>query len=116
VPLLHTVPNSSSALTRIIIETIQPVGKDFTSWIEERSSSTETLIIGGGLAGTATAFSLSEKGIKSCLVEQGSSVAPSTASSNGDSRMYRKMYSVSVLDYVSLCTLSQLTPPLHCHA
>ena len=70
-----------------------PVGKDFLSWIEEHSSSTETLIIGGGLAGTATAFSLSEKGIKSCLVEQGSSVAPSTASSNGDSRMYRKMYS-----------------------
>ena len=70
-----------------------PVGKDFERWIEENSSNTETLIIGGGLAGTATAFSLSEKGIKSTLLEQGSSLAPPTASSNGDSRMYRKMYS-----------------------
>lgn len=70
-----------------------PVGEDFSKWIEDHSSSTETLIIGGGLAGTATAFSLSQKGIKSTLVEQGSSLAPPTASSNGDSRMYRKMYS-----------------------
>ena len=46
-----------------------------------------------GLAGTATAFSLSEKGIKSTLLEQSASLAPATASSNGDSRMYRKMYS-----------------------
>ena len=57
------------------------------------SSSTETLIIGGGLAGTATAFALAEKGIKSTLLEMGSSLAPKSASSNGDSRMYRKMYS-----------------------
>ena len=70
----------------------EPVGKDFETWIEENSSRTETLIIGGGLAGTATAFSLAEKGIKSTLVEQGSSIAPASASSNGDSRMYRKMY------------------------
>mmetsp|Transcript_12135 Transcript_12135/g.18734 ORF Transcript_12135/g.18734 Transcript_12135/m.18734 type:complete len:819 (+) Transcript_12135:148-2604(+) len=71
----------------------KPVGEDFERWIEDNSSNTETLIIGGGLAGTATAFSLSEKGIKSTLLEQGSSLAPGTGSSNGDSRMYRKMYS-----------------------
>mmetsp|Transcript_32666 Transcript_32666/g.68696 ORF Transcript_32666/g.68696 Transcript_32666/m.68696 type:complete len:816 (+) Transcript_32666:514-2961(+) len=70
-----------------------PVGKDFEKWIEDNSSNTETLIVGGGLAGTATAFSLAEKGVRSTLVEQGSSLAPPTASSNGDSRMYRKMYS-----------------------
>lgn len=54
---------------------------------------TDTLIIGGGLAGTATAFALGEKGLKSILVEQGKSLAPPSGSSNGDSRMYRKMYS-----------------------
>jgi len=70
-----------------------PVGKDFEKWIEDNSSHTETLIVGGGLAGTATAFSLAEKGIRSTLVEQGSSLSPPTGSSNGDSRMYRKMYS-----------------------
>jgi len=70
-----------------------PVGKEFPQWIEENSMTTETLIIGGGVAGTATAFSLAQKGIDSILVEQGSSIAPPTASSNGDSRMYRKMYS-----------------------
>jgi len=81
--LQQVVPNREGA----------PIGKDFERWIEENSSNTETLIIGGGLAGTATAFSLSEKGIKSSLLEQGSSLAPASASSNGDSRMYRKMYS-----------------------
>jgi len=70
-----------------------PVGKDFEKWIEEHSSTTETLIVGGGLAGTATAFSLAEKGIRSILIEQASSLSPPTASSSGDSRMYRKMYS-----------------------
>ena len=70
-----------------------PVGEDFEKWIEDNSSSTQTLIIGGGLAGTATAFSLAEKGIKSTLFEQGSTVSPPNASSNGDSRMYRRMYS-----------------------
>jgi glycine/D-amino acid oxidase-like deaminating enzyme len=70
-----------------------PVGKEFPEWIKENSKETETLIIGGGLAGTATAFSLGEKGVRSVLVEQGTSLAPTTASSNGDSRMYRKMYS-----------------------
>eukprot|EP00536_Pseudo-nitzschia_multiseries_P007344 jgi/Psemu1/195427/e_gw1.172.5.1 len=45
------------------------------------------------MAGCSTAFSLGERNIKTILVERGSSLAPPTASSNGDSRMYRKMYS-----------------------
>lgn len=69
------------------------VGSTFPEWIKENSSETNTLIIGGGMAGTATAFSMAEKGKKSILVEKGSTLAPSNASSNGDSRMYRKMYS-----------------------
>jgi len=70
-----------------------PVGKDFPEWIKENSKKTETLIIGGGLAGTATAFALGQRGNDSILIEQGKSIAPSIASSGGDSRMYRKMYS-----------------------
>ena len=71
----------------------EPIGKDFEQWIEDNSSTTQTLIIGGGVAGTATAFALAEKGIQSTLLEQSSTLAPATGSSNGDSRMYRKMYS-----------------------
>ena len=70
-----------------------PIGKDFPEWINEKTERTKTLIIGGGIAGTSTAFSLGEKGVDSILVEQGNSIAPTSGSSNGDSRMYRKMYS-----------------------
>ena len=69
-----------------------PIGKTFPEWIEENTEKTETLIIGGGMAGCSTAFALAEKKVSSILVERGSSLAPPTASSNGDSRMYRKMY------------------------
>jgi glycine/D-amino acid oxidase-like deaminating enzyme len=70
-----------------------PVGEEFEKWVEDNSIHTETLIIGGGLGGASTAFSLAERGIRSVIVEQGPSIAPPNASSNGDSRMYRKMYS-----------------------
>ena len=70
-----------------------PVGKTFPDWIKENTKKTDTLIIGGGMAGTSTAFGLAQKNLNSILVERGSSVAPPTASSNGDSRMYRQMYS-----------------------
>lgn len=70
-----------------------PVGKEFSEWIENNSKETGTLIIGGGLAGSASAFALGQKGLDSILVEQGNSLAPASGSSNGDSRMYRKMYS-----------------------
>jgi sarcosine oxidase len=71
----------------------EPIGSEFPEWIKENTQKTDTLIIGGGVAGTSSAFALAQKGHKSLLVEQGSSLAPATASSNGDSRMYRKMYS-----------------------
>lgn len=71
----------------------EPVGKEFPEWIKENQEQTDTLIIGGGVAGTATAFALGQKNVKSILVEQGESLAPASASSNGDSRMYRQMYS-----------------------
>ena len=70
-----------------------PVGKAFPDWIRENTKKTNTLIVGGGMAGTSTAFGLAQKGIASILVERGDTVAPPSASSNGDSRMYRQMYS-----------------------
>jgi hypothetical protein len=81
--LSHVVPTRSG----------DPVGKEFPAWIKENTQETDTLIVGGGVAGTATAFALGQKGKHSILVEQGASLAPATSSSNGDSRMYRKMYS-----------------------
>lgn len=70
-----------------------PIGKTFPEWIEENTRTTETLIIGGGMAGCSTAFALGQQNVKSILVERGDTLAPPTASSNGDSRMYRQMYS-----------------------
>uniref|UniRef100_A0A7S1BGW0 Glutamate/phenylalanine/leucine/valine/L-tryptophan dehydrogenase C-terminal domain-containing protein n=1 Tax=Corethron hystrix TaxID=216773 RepID=A0A7S1BGW0_9STRA len=70
-----------------------PIGKEFPEWIKKNTVETDTVIVGGGVAGTAAAFALSEKGENSVIVERGSSIAPATASSNGDSRMYRRMYS-----------------------
>ena len=70
-----------------------PVGSTFPEWIKENTIQTDTLIVGGGCAGTATAFALSEKGRSSLLLERGATLAPSAASSYGDSRMYRQMYS-----------------------
>lgn len=64
-----------------------PVGARFPQWIEDNTLKTQTLIVGGGMAGTATAFSLSERyNTKSVLVEAGSTVSPPEGSSNGDSR------------------------------
>jgi glycine/D-amino acid oxidase-like deaminating enzyme len=70
-----------------------PIGSEFPEWIQEKSSNTDTLIIGGGVAGTATAFAMGQQGYQTVLVEQANDLAPPTASSGGDSRMYRKMYS-----------------------
>mmetsp|Transcript_8870 Transcript_8870/g.12632 ORF Transcript_8870/g.12632 Transcript_8870/m.12632 type:complete len:817 (-) Transcript_8870:286-2736(-) len=86
--------NVSSVLKDVVpSRSGEPAGKDFPEYIDENTIKTETLIVGGGLAGTASAFALSERGVQSVLVEQGNSVAPGIASSNGDSRMYRQMYS-----------------------
>lgn len=63
-----------------------PVGEEFPDWIEANTIRTDTLIVGGGLAGTASAFSLSDQGKESVLLEQGETIAPASASSNGDSR------------------------------
>lgn len=86
--------NINTVLNSVIpSRTGEPVGKEFPDWIEDSKQKTDTLIIGGGLAGTSTAFALGQKDMKSILVEQGESIAPASASSNGDSRMYRQMYS-----------------------
>jgi len=54
----------------------------------------EILIVGGGMAGCAAAYSLCVKmGCRDVvLLEQGAEAAPKGASSYGDSRMYRRMY------------------------
>jgi sarcosine oxidase len=84
-----------------------PVGEEFEKWIEDNSINTETLIIGGGLGGTSTAFSLAEKGIRTVIIEQGPSIAPPNASSNGDSRMYRKMYSSELFSKMQVKALDR---------
>lgn len=55
----------------------------------------DTLIVGGGMAGSSAAYSLCVKeGVKDVvLLEQWAGAAPKQGSSYGDSRMYRRMYS-----------------------
>lgn len=73
--------------------TNDPIGQTFPDWIAENTKITDCVVVGGGMAGTAAAYANSKAGIKTSLVEQGNSLAPKMASSNGDSRMYRQMYS-----------------------
>lgn len=96
--LVNKAGKTSTNINTVLSDVIptrsgDPVGKDFPEWIEENTLYTDTLIVGGGVAGTASAFSLGQRGVNTVLVEMGESVAPVDASSNGDSRMYRKMYS-----------------------
>ena len=72
----------------------QPVGRRFSTWRESPEHTYDIAIIGGGMAGTAASYYLSklapEKTV--AVIEKGN-VADSKASSYGQSRMYRKMYS-----------------------
>ena len=90
---------NSSKMDSATIEVVpsrkgDPIGKSFSKWILENTKKTDTLIIGGGVAGCSTAYSLGENNVKSILVECGSSLAPPTASSNGDSRYVLSIISV----------------------
>jgi glycine/D-amino acid oxidase-like deaminating enzyme len=87
--------------------TQDPIGKTFPDWMMEHSEVADCVILGGGMAGTAAAYANSKAGIKTLLVEQGNSVAPKTASSNGDSRMYRQMYSNSFFSKMQTAALDQ---------
>ncbi|KAL3927320.1 MAG: hypothetical protein SGARI_005358, partial [Bacillariaceae sp.] len=84
-----------------------PIGKSFPDWIKENSKVTDCVVLGGGMAGTAAAYANSKAGIKTLLVEQGDSLAPKTGSSNGDSRMYRQMYSNSFFSKMQTAALDQ---------
>lgn len=88
-------PNNVDSNLKQVIPTRDgdPIGKEFPKCIQENTVTTDTLIVGGGMAGTATAFALGQKKIDSILVEQGSTLAPESGSSNTDSLMYHKMYS-----------------------
>tara|TARA_Y100001970_G_C14255801_1_gene875255 strand:- start:654 stop:1844 length:1191 start_codon:yes stop_codon:yes gene_type:complete len=60
-------------------------------------SHLDVAIIGGGMAGLSAAAALSEMGLKNIAVFESAKVAHSDGSSFGESRMYREMYSDSVL-------------------
>lgn len=72
----------------------KPVGTKFSSWLSRRTSNFDVAIIGAGMAGTACAYNLAKSGFAEsvALIEQ-IDIANTLGSSNGDSRMYREMYS-----------------------
>eukprot|EP00232_Nephroselmis_pyriformis_P001473 CAMPEP_0182910146 /NCGR_PEP_ID=MMETSP0034_2-20130328/36136_1 /TAXON_ID=156128 /ORGANISM="Nephroselmis pyriformis, Strain CCMP717" /LENGTH=1185 /DNA_ID=CAMNT_0025046447 /DNA_START=31 /DNA_END=3588 /DNA_ORIENTATION=+ len=71
------------------------VGSTMDGWEQERNEEADVVIIGGGMAGTATAYQLGklEPGMKGIVLEAGPGVAHPKGSSYGESRMFRQMYS-----------------------
>ncbi len=79
----------------------QPIGQTFPEWIEEHYESIKCVVLGQGMAGTATAYANAKAGVQTLLVKQGGTLAPKAGSSNGDSHMYhqimyRQMYSEAI--------------------
>lgn len=72
-----------------------PAGARFREWRDEAVMQLDSLVIGGGMAGTAAAMELarlSPPGSRMMLLES-RTVANDAASSFGESRMFRRMYS-----------------------
>jgi sarcosine oxidase len=65
-------------------------------------SSAAVVIIGGGMAGLSCAASLARQGISDVVLLEGKTLAHARASSFGETRMFREMYSDPVL-----CRLAQ---------
>ena len=65
-------------------------------------SSAAVVIIGGGMAGLSCAASLARRGISDVILLEGKTLAHARASSFGETRMFREMYSDPVL-----CRLAQ---------
>lgn len=72
-----------------------PVGSKLHQWLVDSTENVDVLVIGGGMAGTAAAYQLSElaPGMKGVVLEAGEEPAHKKGSSYGDSRMFRQMYS-----------------------
>jgi len=72
----------------------EPCGTRFRAFVEDATEEVDTLVIGAGMAGTAAAYYLTKDapGHRVAVVES-RSVANQWASSHGQSRMYRRMYS-----------------------
>ena len=65
-------------------------------------ASAAVVIIGGGMAGLSCAASLARRGIRDVILLEGKTLAHARASSFGETRMFREMYSDPVL-----CRLAQ---------
>eukprot|EP00557_Chaetoceros_sp_GSL56_P002346 CAMPEP_0176486582 /NCGR_PEP_ID=MMETSP0200_2-20121128/5645_1 /TAXON_ID=947934 /ORGANISM="Chaetoceros sp., Strain GSL56" /LENGTH=854 /DNA_ID=CAMNT_0017883293 /DNA_START=309 /DNA_END=2873 /DNA_ORIENTATION=+ len=110
--LCQKAGNRADCILRAIHQTYanqedDPIGQSFPQWIAENTKFVDSLIVGGGMAGTAAAYANAKAGIKTLLVEQGDSLAPKCASSNGDSRMYRQMYSNPFFSKMQTAALEQ---------
>ncbi|GHP06430.1 hypothetical protein PPROV_000517500 [Pycnococcus provasolii] len=90
-----TTPRGALPLTWETLKGSEPVGSRFGKWRFENTMRVDVLIAGGGIAGCAAAYELSKDSRQPSVMvcERGATVAPEDASSNGDSRMFRRMYS-----------------------
>lgn len=71
-----------------------PIGAAFKQWLSNNTEEVDVAIVGGGMAGSSTAYWLSEEArdLKGIVLES-ASVAHEKGSSYGESRMFREMYS-----------------------
>ena len=70
-------------------------GDKLAPWMDENTRDVDVIVIGGGMAGTAAAYSLSERSPNATgvVIEAGPTTAHKGGSSYGESRMFRQMYS-----------------------
>merc|ERR1712010_100966 len=66
------------------------------------ASNAEVVIVGGGMAGLSCAASLARRGISDVVLLEAQTMGHAKASSYGETRMFREMYSDTVL-----CRLAQ---------
>lgn len=72
-----------------------PVGAGLSAWAADATETCDVLVIGGGMAGTASAMEVSKSlgPGKRVTVLEAREIATAEGSSYGESRMYRRMYS-----------------------
>ena len=104
----HAVHRHERALAAEAGQRGTPIGAGLSAWAAgEGSESCDVLVVGGGVAGTAAARELQRQlpPGQTVTVLEAREVATAEGSSNGESRMYRRMYSQPMFSQMQAAAL-----------